>query len=237
MNTQHTHYFDQQVPLTGYLAGPSDHNIKRPAILLIHGGAGLDEHARNRARLLADSNYLVHACDMYGDGVAGDRQRIMARLTELRSNRDLLVQRAQAGIDVLASDPRSDGRIAAIGYCFGGMVALELARAGVPLAGVVSVHGSLKGMKPAEKSEVKAKILVCHGALDPHIPIAQVTGFIAEMNQAEADWQLAVYGGAAHGFTHENAADFKDPGVAYNAVADARSTAAIALFLQSCFGS
>jgi len=237
MNTQDTHYFDGQLPLTGYLAEASNQRIKRPGILLIHGGAGLDEHARNRARLFASSGYLVHACDMYGDGVAGDRQRVMARLAELRSNRDMIVKRAQAGIDVLRSDPRSDGRIAVVGYCFGGMVALELARAGGLLAGVVSVHGSLMGIKPAENSEVKAKILVCHGALDPHVPITQVTDFIAEMNRAEADWQMAVYGGAAHGFTHENAAVYKDPGVAYDATADARSMAAIGQFLQTCFGS
>ena len=115
-----------------------------------------------------------------------------------------------------------DGRVAAVGYCFGGMTVLQLARSGVDLAGVVSIHGSLKTARRAQAGQLKARVLVCHGALDPHVPMADVTAFVDEMNNAGADWQLIIYGGAMHGFTHEDAAGYKVPGVAYHAQADAR---------------
>jgi len=140
---------------------------------------------------------------MYGRGVAGNRERIMASIAELRDDIAKLCQRARAGIDVLVSHPQVDGRVAAVGYCFGGMVVLELARSGADIAGAVSVHGSLTTSRPARAGTVKAKLLVCHGALGPHVPMTKVNAFVQEMNEAGADWQLAVYGGAMHGFTHE----------------------------------
>jgi dienelactone hydrolase len=205
----------------------------RPGILVVHGGAGLDGHAEGRARRLAVLGFIVFACDMYGDGVAGNRERVMARIQELRSDSAILCQRARAGIDVLAAQPQVDGRIAAVGYCLGGMTVLELARSGMELAGVVSVHGSLKTSRPAQTGMVKAKVLVCHGALDPHVPMTQVNAFVAEMNDADADWQLIVYGGAMHGFTHEDGP--QHPGVAYHAQADARSMVAMRGFLAETF--
>jgi dienelactone hydrolase len=174
---------------------------------------------------------------MYGDGVAGDRQRVMARIAELTGDPTRLCARAKAGIEVLASHPKVDGRLAAVGYCFGGMTVLELARAGAELAAVASIHGSLKTTRPAQPSQVKAKILVCHGALDPHVPMAHVTTFIEEMTQAGADWQLIVYGNAMHGFTHENAAQHNIPGVAYHALTDARSSEALRAFLAELFST
>jgi dienelactone hydrolase len=236
MITQPVTYRDGDTPLTGFLAWDDSKAEKRPGILIVHGGAGLDDHAKGRAQQLAELGFVVFACDMYGDGVAGDRQRVMARVMELSSDPARLYQRAQSGIDVLASHPQVDGRLAAVGYCFGGMTVLELARAGIELAGVVSIHGSLKTTRPAQASTVKAKILVCHGALDPHVPMTQLTGFIEEMNQAAADWQLIVYGGAMHGFTHEDAAKYNSPGVAYNGLADARSSSAMRMFLAELFG-
>jgi dienelactone hydrolase len=231
MNTQQIAYRDGETPLTGFLAWDESLADKRPGILVIHGGAGLDDHARGRARGLAGLGFVVFACDMYGDGVSGDRQRVMARVMELRDDPALLCRRAQAGIDVLAAHPAVDGRLAAVGYCFGGFSVLELARGGSDVAGVVSIHGGLKTVRRAEPGKVKAKVLVCHGALDPHVPMADVTAFMDEMNQAGADWQLIVYGGAMHGFTHEDADGRKTPGVAYDARTDARSAAALQSFL------
>lgn len=118
---------------------------------------------------------------MYGNGVAGDRERVIARILELRKDPARLCERARAGVEVLASHPRVDGRLAAVGYCFGGMTVLELARSGMNLAGVISLHGSLETSRPAQPGSVRAKILVCHGALDPHVPMAQVTVFVEEM--------------------------------------------------------
>ncbi|MCU1241801.1 MAG: hypothetical protein JWO71_2527 [Candidatus Acidoferrum typicum] len=233
MNTQVVAYRDGDTELTGQFTSDAERGDKRPGILVVHGGAGLDSHAKGRATRLAEQGFVAFACDMYGNGVAGNRERVMARIAELRDDTAKLCQRARAGIDVLKSHPQV-GRVAAVGYCFGGMVALELARSGADLAGAVSVHGSLSTARLAQIGAVKAKILLCHGALDPHVPITQVNAFVQEMNEAGADWQLIVYGGAMHGFTHETGPAV--PGVAYNAVADARSSAAMQTFFREVFG-
>jgi dienelactone hydrolase len=237
LNKQSAPYHDGDTALTGFLVWDDARSDPRPGILLVHAGAGLDDHAKERSRRLAALGFAVLACDMYGDGVAGDRQRVMARINELRSDRARLCQRAQAAIPVLASHPQVDGRLAAVGYCFGGMTVLELARAGFPLAGVVSIHGSLETTQPAQPGTIKSKVLVCHGALDPHVPMAHVNVFVEEMNHAGADWQLIAYGGAMHGFTHEDAGKSGVPGVAYNAAADARSSIAVQVFFAELFES
>lgn len=235
INTQTIEYRDGDTELAGLLAWDDSRHHQRPGILVVHGGAGLDNHAKGRARLLAKLGFVVLACDMYGKGVAGNRERVMARMMELRSDRATLCNRARAGIEQLAAQPLVDGRIAAVGYCFGGMTVLELARSGMELAGVISVHGSLDTSRPAGPQMVKAKILVCHGALDPHVPMMHVSAFVEEMNRAGADWQLIVYGGAMHGFTHE--AGPLASGVAYHPQADARSAAAMQSFFIELFGS
>ncbi|HYL38424.1 MAG TPA: dienelactone hydrolase family protein [Bryobacteraceae bacterium] len=237
MNAQSVSYRDGDTSLTGFFAWDDTKHEQRPGILVVHGGAGLDDHAQGRARRLADFGLVTLACDMYGDGVAGNRERVMASIAELTGSPDRLCRRARAGMEVLASHPLVDGRLAAVGYCFGGMTVLELARDGAEIAGVASIHGSLKTTRPAQASKIKAKVLVCHGALDPHVPMAQVTAFIEEMNQAAADYQLIVYGHAMHGFTHENASQHAIPGVAYHALTDARSSAALRTFLGELFGS
>ena len=171
---------------------------------------------------------------MYGDEARGDRDRIMRQIGELRNSRAALVRRVESAIDILSSRPDVDGRIAAVGYCFGGMIALEYARGGSRLDGVVSVHGTIETSRPAPPSSIHARILVCHGALDPHVPMAQVTAFAEEMKAAGADYQLIVYGAAMHGFTHETAAG-QQPGVQYHARSDARSSAAIQSFFTELF--
>ena len=233
IETQSVTYRDGDTDLTGIFFSDTARPSRRPGLLVVHGGGGLDEHAKGRARGFAGSGYVVFACDMYGNGVAGSRERVMARLKELVSDPAKLCQRGLAAIRILASHPQIDTRMAAVGYCFGGMTVLELARSGAGLAGVVSVHGSLRTSRPAQPGAVKARILVCHGALDPHVPASHVAAFIEEMNQADADWQLIVYGGAMHGFTHESAPQF--PGVAYHAAADARSSSSIRAFFTELF--
>jgi dienelactone hydrolase len=233
--TQAVSYRDGDTELSGIFAWDDANHAKRPGILVVHGGAGLDNHAKGRARRMAELGYIAFACDMYGEGVVGDRQRVIARIAELRKDPSILCQRANAAVEVLASHPLVDGRIAAIGYCFGGMTVLELARSGKELAGVVSVHGTLNTTRPARVGVVKPKFLVCHGALDPHVPMAQVNAFAEEMNAAGTDWQLNVYSGALHGFTHEPDGP-ELPGVGYNALADRRSSVAIREFLGEVFG-
>jgi dienelactone hydrolase len=229
-------YHDGGTPLTGVLFRDERAPGPGPGILLIHGGAGLDEHARGQARRYAALGYPVFACDMLGDGVAGDRERVVAALTALRDDPALMDRRARAGLDILSRAPGAGGPVAAVGFCFGGLVALTLARAGAPVAGAVSVHGSLAAVRRAEPGSVRARVLACHGALDPHVPWTDVTAFAAEMNAAGADWQLNVYGGALHGFTHARAARAAGvPGVAYHPAADRRSFADVRGFLAGVF--
>jgi dienelactone hydrolase len=238
-------YDDLGLPLAGLFCWDEAQSGPRPGILLIHGGAGLDAHARDQARRYAAIGYATLACDMFGPGVAGNRERVMACLLALRDDPALLVRRARAGLAALAGCPEAGGRMAAVGFCFGGMAALALARAGTDPAGpdpagVVSIHGSLATSRPAEPGAVTARILVCHGAADPHVPLGDVTAFAAEMDHAAADWQLIMYGRAEHGFTHRDAvpgAPGTMPGVAYDQLADERSFAATRAFLADTLTS
>jgi len=231
---QNIQYRDGKTPLTGLLYTDSARTDKRPGLLLVHHAYGLDDHTKEHAAAHAEAGFVVFACDMYGPGVAGNRERVTALLLEMRANPSKLVSRGRAGLDVLSAHPLVDGRLAAIGYCFGGMTVLQMARVGADFVGAVSVHGSLATVEPAFAGAIQAKILVCHGALDPHVPMTQVTAFIEEMKQAGADWQLIIYGDALHGFTSKVVST--NPGVAYNAAADARSTTAINNFFAELFG-
>lgn len=231
LTTRDVEYTDAGTTLDGVVVLDEDRGDQRPGVLIIHGGAGLDDHARGQAHRYAEVGYVVFACDMYGRGVAGDRERVMSTLMGFRDAPDRLAQRAAAGLAVLGAHPEVNGRLAAVGFCFGGMTALTLARAGVGLDAVVSMHGSLATAKPAEPEAVTAKVLACHGALDPHVPMTDVVAFTEEMTRAGADWQVIVYGGAMHGFTHADAVEGAAPGVAYHAATDRRSFAAARAFL------
>lgn len=230
ISTRALPYDDLETPLTGVLHWSKTWPAGRPGILLIHGGAGLDEHARGQARRYAALGYVVLACDMLGDGVAGDRARVMECLTALRDDPALLARRGRAGLAALSGCPGASGPVAAIGFCFGGMAALTLARSGANLAAAVSIHGTLATSSPAQAGSVQARLLVCHGSMDPYVPPADVAAFAEEMNRAGADWQLIMYGQAVHGFTHQDAAG-TTPGVAYDPLADERSFAAARTFL------
>lgn len=237
ISTRELRYSDDRTALTGVVAWDDAMPDKRPGVLVVHGGAGLDEHARGQARRYAAAGFVVLACDMFGDGVAGDRERVVACLTGLRDDPDRLIQRGRAGLAALLHCPEADGRVAAVGFCFGGMAALALARSGADLAAVVSIHGSLATTRRAEAGAIKARILVCHGAQDPHVPMTDVVGFAEEMDDAGADWELIVYGAAVHGFTHEHAVAGSTPGVAYDAKADQRSFVAVQTFLADAFSA
>jgi dienelactone hydrolase len=231
ISTRTVPYLDGQTPLTGELHWNTSLDGRRPGILLVHGGAGLDAHAKYQADRYAAAGYVVLACDMFGSGVAGDRERVIKYLTSLRDDPGRLADRGMAGLTALSLCPETDGRFAAVGFCFGGLAVLTLARSGARLAAAVSIHGSLATARPAGPGSVTAKVLACHGALDPHVPMHDVTGFADEMNHAGADWQLIMFGGAMHGFTHKDAVPGATPGVAYDAVADERSFAATRAFL------
>ena len=145
-------YNDQDTALTGLLAWDDAARHPLPGLLLVHGGAGLDDHAKGQARRYAAHGYAVLACDMFGEGVAGNRERLMACLTGLRDDPQRMSRRAQAGLAALAGCSEADGRSAAVGFCFGGLAVLTLARSGADVMGVVSIHGSLATSTPASLS-------------------------------------------------------------------------------------
>ena len=210
---------------------------QRPGVLVVHEWYGLNDYARSRARQLAQLGYVAFAVDMYGNGVtAKDAAEAGKLATALRNDRPLMRARAQAALETLRKNPLCDPhRIAAIGYCFGGGVVLELARSGADIAGVASFHGNLDTPNPDDARNIRAKVLVLHGADDPHVNAAQVANFQQEMRKAKVDWQMISYGGAVHSFTNPASGDDPSKGVAYNAAADRRSWQAMKDFFDEIF--
>jgi len=237
MVTKTIEYKDGEVTLEGFLAYDAGISGKRPGVLVIHEWTGLNDYARSRAQQLAESGYVAFSLDMYGKGVRpSNPQEASEQATKYRSDRPLMRRRAKAGLDVLLKHEMTDStHVAVIGYCFGGGVALELARSGAPLAGVVSFHGNLDTPNPADARNIKGKILVCHGGDDPHVPQEQVLAFQQEMRDAGVDWQMNIYGGAVHAFTNPAAGNDPSRGAAYNAKADHRSWQAMKDFFNEIF--
>src|SRR5581483_8216085 len=221
----------------GYLAYDDQTAHKMPGILVMPEAFGLGVNAKNRADRLAALGYVALAGDPYGNGIeTADLQEAIKLATELMTDPTKFRARGRAGLDKLASLPQVDSnRLAVIGYCMGGTFALELARSGAPVKGVVSFHGGLATQAPAEPGKTKAKILVCHGADDPFVPPAQVNDFAEEMTKAGVDWQLISYGGTVHSFTNPTAATVGNPGIAYNKSADERSWQAMRNFFSEIF--
>lgn len=208
----------------------------RPGVLVLHEWWGHGPYVRRRAEELAKLGYVAFAADMYGKGVyAKNHEEAGALSGALRKDRQLMRARALAGLEVLKNNSRTDPKkLAAVGYCFGGTSALELARAGTDIAGVVSFHGGLDTPSPETTRNVKAKILVLTGAEDKFVSSA-IVGFEEEMRKAQADWQLVSYGGAVHSFTVKEAGNDPSKGMAYNEKADRRSWQAMRDFLREIF--
>lgn len=239
IETKAVEYQQGNTRLVGYLAAPKDAKAPLPGVLVVHEWMGLNDYAKRRAEQLAELGYVALAADIYGDGkMAADAKEAAALAGTYKKDRALLRARAAAGLAALKAQPGvAAGKVAAIGYCFGGTTVLELARNGGELAGVVSFHGGLDTPTPEDAKNIRAKVLVLHGADDPYVPAEQVTAFEQEMRAGGADWQLVAYGGAVHGFT--NSANGNDPskGVAYQAAADARSWDAMQRFFTELFAA
>ncbi len=237
MKTERITYRDGDVTLLGFLADDETQPGKRPGILVMPGGFGLGINAKRRAEMLAGLGYVAFAGDPYGDGVEiDDLEEVKKMVVALRSDPDKFRQRAQVALDTLLSFPQVDPkRVAAIGYCLGGTFVLELARAGAPLAGVVTFHGGLETQCPAEPGQVRAKLLICTGADDPSVPVAHVNAFAEEMTKAGADWQIISYGGTQHAFTYPDAATRGISWIVYNQAADERSWKAMRAFFEEIF--
>jgi dienelactone hydrolase len=237
LKTETIEYSHGDVRCKGYLAYDEARPGKRPGVLVVHEWWGLNDYAKRRTRELAALGYLALAADMYGDGrVVQTAEQAAALSAPFRSDRALARGRAAAALQRLREHPLCDpARLAAIGYCFGGMIVLELARSGAELAGVVSFHGSLATQTPATAGQLKARVLVCHGADDPFVSAGELAAFASEMRNAGADWQLVSYGGAVHSFTNPEADHYNIAGAAYNARADRRSWEAMKLFFAEIF--
>ncbi len=231
-------YRDGAANLRGFLAYDETAQDKRPGVLVVHEGLGLNEHAMARARMIAGLGYVALAADMFGDRrQAGDLEEARALIAPLRDDPAKLRARARAAVAALAQLPQVDAsRLGAIGFCFGGAVVLELARDGADLKAVVSFHGVLTTKAPAVAGTVKASVLVCTGADDPLAPADQVAAFAEEMRAARADWQVISYGNTLHGFTNPAADGSILPSALYNEKADRRSWATMRSFLAEAFG-
>lgn len=237
IRTQTIAYRDGPTMLRGFMAYDDATEAKRPAVLIAPEWWGLTEYPKHRAEQLARMGYVAFAIDMYGDGKATrDPHQAGAWDAPFMKDRMLMRRRAKAGLKVLMDQKYTDPKkVAAIGYCFGGAVVLELARAGEPLAGVISFHGELSRTAKEGPDHIKAKILCCHGADDPFVPLPAVETFIKEMKEAHANYQVNLYGGAMHAFTNPAADSYHVPGVAYDAQAAKRSWMALNDFFAEIF--
>lgn len=226
VTTRDIEYHADGTIMKGRLALP-DGAGKRPAVLIAHEGPGLDDYSRSRADQLAELSYVAFALDYHGGGRwLSDRDEMMARLTVLGADPDRIRAIASAGLEVLLADPRADAsRVAAIGYCFGGTMVLELARGGADLKAVVGFHPRLTTTRPQDARNITGKVLVCVGSEDPLIPVEQRLAFEEEMRAAGADWRMNLYGGAEHSFTHPGADSARTglPGIKYHQPSAERS--------------
>jgi dienelactone hydrolase len=237
VRSQDVEYRHGDVVLQGYLAWDDAVTGTRPGVVVVHQWMGLTDYEKGRARQLAELGYVAFAVDMYGKGVrAKNAQEAGALAATYRNDRALMRARARAGLDALmASELCDKGRVAAMGYCFGGTVALELARSGAPLAGTVSFHGGLDTPNPDDARNIHGAVLALHGADDPFESAEQVRAFQEEMRNAKVDWQMNIYGGAVHAFTDPSAGNDPSRGAAYNEKADKRSWEAMRAFFAEVF--
>ena len=233
MKTETIKYRSTGEDLEGYVAFPE--NDSAPLVLVAHTWAGKDNFVHKKAEDLADLGYVGFAVDMYGNGKVGvDTAENESLMTPLISDRDELKDRIVSALNFGKSLPGVDPkRVAAIGYCFGGLVVLDLARSGEDLQGVVSFHGLLMP-SDIRDSGVKAKVLVLHGERDPMVPLEMVDSFQKEMTEASADWQLHSYGGTYHAFTNPDAND-PNLGTQFNKSANERSWQSMKSFFEEIF--
>lgn len=230
-------YLDGDAVLEAFFAYDDAVSGRRPAVLINHAWGGRDDFVADKAKKLAELGYLGFALDMYGKGVRGSGPEENAGLMQpFMQDRRMLQRRMEAALAAVKLMPwADDGRIAAIGFCFGGLCALDLARSGADIKGVVSFHGLLGAPEHTQNNRIKAKVLALHGHDDPMAPVEQVIAFEQEMTRAGADWQLHVYGNTMHAFTNPMA---NDPGfgTVYQKDADRRSWQSMKNFLEEIFG-
>jgi dienelactone hydrolase len=227
-------YQDGNTTCEAYVAHTAGKTSRRPCVLLLHAWHGIGPFEHEVADRLAAFGYVSIALDLYGKGVrgnpTGDNSELMRPFLE---DRVLLQRRIGAGLEAVRQHPLvHPERIAAVGHCFGGMAALDLARSGAPgVRGIVSIHGLLHAPQIGSQGPITAKVLILHGYWDPYAPPAELLSVAKELTSAEADWEFQVYGRAQHAFTSVGR-NSPDQGIVYDARADRRSWAATIDFLE-----
>jgi dienelactone hydrolase len=226
-------YSDGTVNCKGWFCYDDAYTAPLPAVLISHAWGGRDEFVERKGRRIAWHGYACFALDMYGDAKRGKSTEENAALMQpFMQDRAMLARRIQAGLTALRAQPQVDAkRVAAIGFCFGGLCVLDLARSGADIRGVVSFHGLLKALPQPSKAKIRARILVLHGNDDPMAPTEDVLALQKELTQAQADWQIHLYGGTMHAFTNPDA---NNPamGTVYKEEADRRSWHTLMNFLE-----
>ncbi len=230
-------YSQGDTPLRGFLAWDDAAQGKRPGVLVIHEAWGENQHARNQAVRLARAGYVGFALDMYGKGkVTTHLEDAKAFMAEASKDPAVVRARFDAARKVLEEQPQVDAkRIAAIGYCFGGNVALNMARAGEDLAAVATFHAAIPSADQPVAGKVKPRILINTGGADPLVPRAQVDAFVRELKDAGADVRVITYPGAKHSFTNPDAAKAGVAALAYDADADSKSWDASMRMFEEAF--
>ncbi|MBX7136853.1 MAG: dienelactone hydrolase family protein [Oligoflexia bacterium] len=224
-------------PMVGFLFTDETKEPK-PAIIIFSDWMGIGDFAKTRAKELVSIGYRAFVADVYGGGLqAKDSQEAGALATKFKADRPLMRARAQAAFDLLSKDPLIDAkRIGVIGFCFGGTAALELARNGAPLAGLVSFHGGLGTPDPTLAKHIRTRLLILHGADDPFVPPAEVAAFQKEMKDASIPYQFVSYAGAVHAFTNPAAGDDNSKGAAYNEKAAKNADHEMKTFFEQTLG-
>ena len=236
IKTQTVEYTDGDTTLKGYLAYDDATAGKRPGVLVVPEWWGVNDYVKSRAQQLAKLGYVAFVADIYGDGFVTADPKVAGEKSGAAKEKGWLRSRGKLALEQLRKQERVDtANIAAIGYCFGGTTVLELARAGEELKGVVSFHGGLATPLPAKAGELKAKVLACHGAIDPFVPDQEILAFRQEMTVAKADWYFVAYGGAMHSFTNPGVDALGLDGAKYNENADKRSWQAMKDFFNEIF--
>ncbi|BCX81115.1 hypothetical protein MIT9_P0693 [Methylomarinovum caldicuralii] len=238
IQTREVEYFDGDTRLVGFLAWDDTRTIPMPGVLIAHMWGGREQFVCDKAVALAELGYAGFALDLYGDARTGSGPEENARLMQpFLDDRALLQRRMILSWETMRQQSMVDpAQTAAIGYCFGGLCVLDLARTGTEVGGVVSFHGLLKPPGNTAGNPIKAKVLVLHGHDDPMVPVEDVVALETELTKAGCDWQVHVYGHTMHAFTNPKAND-PDFGTVYNPDADRRSWIGMRNFLEELFNA
>jgi dienelactone hydrolase len=234
IKTETVTYKEGQAELEGYIAYDDTKTSPMPAVIIVHDWMGPGEYTQMRAKQLAELGYYAFAADIYGKSVRPKNAEEAGKIAgEFRNgDRRLLRARGKAAYDFVKKQKQvQKSKISAMGYCFGGSAVLEMGRAGLPLKGILSFHGGLSNPHPEDTKNIKSKLLVMHGAIDPYVSAEEVASFKKELDEAKIDYELIMYSGAVHAFTQKHVGNNIKSGAAYNESANRRSFESMKDFL------